>query len=507
MPTRRRFLQGSALGLTGALLPRTPLYAAVDAFPRITFYGSTRQVSGSCHLLETSQGLYLIDCGLFISDVPDPDAANKEFPFDVKDVKGVFLTHAHTDHNGRLPYLHKLGYRGPIYCTDATRDLSQVMLRLSADLGESRESPLYSSKDAEGALSLLKAVPYAKKFDVDQLVVRYTDAGHILGSAMVEIWADRRKLLFTGDMGPDTTPILCSPTQHYGADAVLVESTYGASPRDLIDYQEFGKRIAAVVKGGGSVLLPAFALHKTQLLIHLLHKLAAEDLLPRDVPIISDSGTAKQCTRLYDAYPEYWDADTKAYARGKSLFYRERYREMRISDSLETHAGGPAIYISTSGMLDHAASPKHLYEMARDPRNAVFVVGYQLPESIGSKLLMGDERLSVPWEDFREGRFVTEMRETEVRLQVETLSGFSSHARGQQILEWAHKFESIGPVYVVHGDESRSVALSEKMTEMQVPSQAPRAGESFVVTGERVTPGDVPTLAPNPAPTPAPVDQ
>jgi len=495
MTTRRDFLRISAAGTLATIFPSAGYAVGPTQVPRITFYGSTRQVSGSCHLLETSHGLFVIDCGLFISDVPDPAAENRDLPFDPKEVKAIFLTHAHTDHNGRLPFLYKKGFRGPIYCTDASRDLTEIMLNLSASLGELDEEPLYDQKDASGVLRLLKVIPYNRKFEAEGLTVRYTDAGHILGSAMVELWVDGRKLLFSGDMGPDHSPILCKPTQHYGADAVLVESTYGPSPRSFVSYEEFGKKIATVLERGGSVLIPSFAIHKTQIIIYVLHQLIEDGLLPKDVPIFSDSTTAQKCTAIYDAYAEYHDAQARAFAgKRNTLFYRNRYREGRVADVLKTHNAGPAIYISTSGMLSYAAAPQHLAVMASDPKNAVFIPGYQAPGTTGRELLDGKKRVTLNLDEFVNGERRPNKKEVDIRLEVDRVSGFSSHAVGEQILEWVHHFERVGPVYVVHGDEERSVGLAAKLQEMKVESLAPKRNDTFVVKGDRVKPGEVPKL-------------
>lgn len=489
---RRTFLHrtvaGGAAWSTGFHIAQ----ASLAKQPRITFYGATQQVSGSCHLLETESGLYLVDCGLFFSDVDDRDKANREFPFDPADVKAVLLTHAHVDHIGRLPVLYEQGFRGPVLCTDATRDLTQMMLDSSASFEADAEDPLYARRSSSRVQKLLEVLPYNQRMRRAGIDVRYTDAGHILGSAMVEVWVGGFKILFSGDMGPDTAPILCRPTQHFEADAVLVESTYGPSPRQRISYDELGRRIMKVIDRGGSVLFPCFAVHKTQTLIYVLHRLAEEGILDPSIPIFSDSSTARKATRIYDLYPEYRDAQASAISG--SLFYRGRYREGRDTDTLKTHGKGPAIYISTSGMLDHAAAPKHLYHMAADPRNAVFLIGYQAPGSVGRKLQDGARQLALPWDELRSGRFETEFKEARIELEVDRVPGFSSHARGQQILEWLSRFRRLGAVYVVHGEKDRAKAMAGLITKMGIAGSAPAAGQSFGVHTGGDQPGEVPEL-------------
>ena len=504
MPTRRRFLRSglaatSAAGLA-ALSAGVPADATVRrrTNPSLTFYGAAGRVSGSCHLLETSKGLFLIDCGLFMSDTPDRDEKNAEFPFDPKAVKAVFLTHAHADHNGRLPLLAERGFGGPIYCTDATRDLNRATLRSSLTVGEGEGLELYGRGGQRKSFELVEAVPYNRRLSKSGVDVRYTDAGHILGSAMIEVWADGRKMLFSGDMGPDAAPILCRPAQHRDADAVLFESTYGAVAGRAVDYEAFGRRVAGVLERGGSVLLPSFALHKTQTLVHLLNGLREDGVIPAGVPVFCDSASAQSGTEIYDAYPKYYDPAALAAraARGGTLFYRPGYYEARAEDTLLTHGEGPAIYISTSGMLDHAAAPKHLAELAEDPRNAVFLVGYQAPGSVGAAVRDGESPVRLPIENRGEP---TRYAVRELKLEVDALPGFSSHAKGQQILEWLGGFESVGPAYVVHGDPDRAAEMADGAKAMGVAAFAPAEGDRFEVTGERFAPGPAPTLPERPA--------
>jgi metallo-beta-lactamase family protein len=510
MPTRRQFLAGSAAASLGIGAAAWKIGAAAARDPVIRFYGATRLVSGSCHILESSQGLFLVDCGAYMLDCGDPETWNREeFPFDARDVQAVFLTHAHADHNGRLPLLYARGFRGPVYCTDCTRDISRVTLKQSASFNDDDAEPLYSEDDVDGLMGLVEAVPYNTRIDRAGNSFRFTDAGHILGSAMVEVWVDGRKIIFGGDMGPMHSPIVCRPAQHFEADAVLVESTYGPVGQEPIDFEDFGRRINAVIARGGSVLLPSFAMHRTQTIIFILHKLVQDGIVPGDVPIISDSSTAHELTQIYDTYREYYDGEAKEFVG--SLFYRGGYKEYGTGESLHRHESErphePAIYISTSGMLEHATSPKHLIRMADNPDNAVFLVGYQAPGSVGRRIMEGTRQVQLPWEEGFGTERTSVLHDVTLQLEVDNFTDFSAHARGQEILEWLGEFRELGQVFFVHGDAEQSAGMAEQARNMGLDAVAPSRGETFAIRGERVSPGESPVLAPRPERSYAPVEQ
>jgi metallo-beta-lactamase family protein len=479
--------------------------------PRVTFCGAAQRVSGSCHLLETSKGLFLVDCGLFFpGEGDDAETLNQTFPyFSPRDIKAVFLTHAHIDHNGRLPLLYEKGFRGPIYCTDCTRDLSAVMLNMTAGIAEgSDDAPRLYGRDAVDAiLGQFQTVPYDTRIERHGLEFEFTEAGHILGSAMVEVRADGRSILFSGDMGNEFAPLLRRPAPHREADLVLVESTYGPSPRVSVDFMKFGEQVMRVIAGGGSVLLPAFVLHKSQALIFIINRLKGKGVIDPRVPVYSDSSTAKEITKVYHRYEAYYHDEAKTIGEP---FYRSRYFEVGVAESLNTHGKEPAIYVASSGMLDHAAAPKHLLKMASDPKNAVIVVGWQSPKSLGRKLLgtKKGEKVQVPWEERDKVGIHRELREVAIHLTVsEWKPGFSSHASGQQILDWLQGFDRVGAVCVVHGEPANAAGLAQRAGEMGLNAAAVKMGEYLKVRSQRVRPGPVPELPAASSPGFAPTDQ
>lgn len=493
--TRRRFLSMGVVPMVVGAGIVTQCNKVRRSEPKVTFYGAAQCVSGSCHLLETSAGLFLIDCGVFSNEGADPPRKNDEFPFDPREVKAVFLTHAHTDHNGRIPLLVARGFRGPIFCSELTRKLSKVMLEMVTGVAESNpdQKPLYDPPTVAKTLEQMRVMPYETIIEELGVEFRFSEAGHILGSAMIEIWADNRKLLFTGDMGNDAMPLLPKPKQHEEADLVLVESTYGDQPRDVVRFEDFGKKIMQVISRGGSVLLPAFVLHKTQALIYIINKLKSEGVIDPHVPVFSDSTTAKKITAIYDESPQYWGPDAQ---RMKTLFYRNNYRELSGSSALNMHGKGPAIYISSSGNMDHANAPKHLLALAANPKNAVIVVGWQSPHSLGAKLLAGEKAVMIPWETYEAKNTIRTLRSATIELQVTKWnSGFSSHARGEQIAEWLSRFRRVGTVCVVHGEAAKAKALAATINAMGLHSLAPVENETHQVTSDRQTPGGVPTFS------------
>ena len=462
--------------------------------PKVTFFGAAGMVSGSCYLMETGYGDVLIDCGLFFGEKgSNEEKLNAEFNFDPKKIKALFLTHAHLDHLGRIPQLFSKGFKGDVFTTEVTRKLSLQMLSMGKQIQKTTmENAAFNQTSVSKALNSFISIPYGLKVDLEGASFRFTEAGHILGSAMVEIWSNGKKVLFSGDMGPDNAPLIRLPEKHTEADLVLVESTYGASAKKNSDFNGFGKKIRQTIERGGDVLIPAFVLHKTQTLIYVLHTLKRSGIIPKDVPIICDSKTAQNINKIYNTYTEFFKKNVYF---SNAEFLKENLKELSSKESLDfkKNNSSPVIYISASGMLDFANAPRHLCRMAENPINSVILVGYQSPYSNGGKILSSPPPVSMKLPSYK--NFSDETEEIPIKIPQENIikwsNGFSSHASGQQITEWIKGFQRIGEVAVVHGEKDKSFDLANKIKEMGVSAFVPTLGQSHMINDGQTVPGNV----------------
>jgi metallo-beta-lactamase family protein len=363
---------------------------------QIEFAGAAREVTGSCHILRVGGKTVLLDCGMFQGRRQESGEKNRTLPLPVEQIDAVVLSHAHIDHSGRLPFLVRHGYRGPIYCTSATRDLSSVMLADSAHIQEKdaeflarrhREvaEPLYSMRDAAVTVEHMIALTYDATFDVVPGVrASFTDAGHILGSASVVLEcleADvAKRVVFSGDVGRAGLPIIRDPQPPTGgADIVLLESTYGN--RDHPSVEGARDQLAEVIRRtsarGGRVLVPAFSVGRTQELVYDLHVLARAGAIP-EIPIYVDSPLAIDATTVFAMHPEIFDQSEDLVRRVQDLFHftQVQYtREASESKALNSRSG-PMVIIAASGMMEAGRILHHLAHNASDPRTTILVVGF-----------------------------------------------------------------------------------------------------------------------------------
>jgi len=434
---------------------------------KLTFQGAAGAVTGSMHELEVEGRQYLLDCGMYQGRRREAERRNREFPFPAPSIAAVVLSHAHIDHSGRLPLLVKEGFHGPIYSTPATIDLCQSMLRDTAHIAESDADfvnryhpdeepvePLYTMADADATMPLFRPVAYHARTNIGgSLVMESYDAGHILGSSSILLTDGKVRLAFSGDVGRPGLPIIRDPEPLPPVDYLIMESTYGGRKHPQTG-EALGK-LEAVVKRtigrGGRLIVPAFAVGRTQQLVLLLHHLINENRVP-SVPMYVDSPLAVNVTEAFRAHPECFDAETCAYLNsGEDPFGFRRLTYIR--DAAESKklndARGPMIVISPSGMCEAGRILHHLRHNITDPRNTVLLTGYQAENTLGRKLRDGMKSVrifGIP---------------VEVRAEVESLDELSAHADSAELLDWMKSMTpTLKRVFLVHGEPPQSSALA-----------------------------------------------
>lgn len=431
----------------------------------LQFLGAARTVGGSACLLETGKAKILIDFGLFMSH--EDRNLNSILPFDPSSIDYVLLTHAHSDHGGRIPLLYQNGFRGKVVGTGATKTLTGAILGAGIDYKDREKTPLFRSQDIEATMTNFISLAYDRKIDLSpELAVRFRDAGHILGSAMIEIWcregAKTMKIVFTGDMGNPSIPLLKAPFIIREGDYIVVEATYGAIQRSVNKAAQFGAEIHKALQGGGSVLIPAFTLDRTQKVLFTLGRLKQEGVVSKQTPVYVDSGMGKKITRIYRQYIKLFHPEARKLADGgQDLFNFPGLHDVSAAEAIRAHdLGKPAIYLTSSGMMDHGNAPQHLEKMIEDPRNLLAIVGWQAPGSLGSRLLAGEGRVRLPVPKEEEGRARADNVEKDVKMRIMQFDLFSNHADACQIMGWLAGFGKTKQVFVVHGAKENTIELA-----------------------------------------------
>ncbi|HEY1378757.1 MAG TPA: MBL fold metallo-hydrolase, partial [Gemmataceae bacterium] len=410
--------------------------ARPPAEPTVTFWGAARTVTGSMHRLDANGQTVLLDCGLFQGHRAEARQRNESFPFRPKDVDAVVLSHAHIDHCGNLPNLVRQGFAGPIYCTPATRALAGVMLGDAAKIqeedaaylnrrrekGEPKVEPLYDGRDVYHTLLKLQARPYDTPFEVGPGIEgTFVEAGHLLGSAMVHVRVVDRRLTFTGDLGRPAMPILRDPAPVPPADLLISESTYGGITHEPVT--ESAERLGEVVRQTadrrGKLVIPAFAVGRTQTIIYFLHQLKAAGRLP-DVPVYVDSPMAVKATEVFHTHAEFFDDEARrVVAETPELFGGGgwvRYVE-KVHDSIALNdRPGPCVIISASGMCESGRILHHLKHTIENPANTILIAGFQAEGTLGRRLVERRPEVRIL------GRMFA------VKAEIIVLNGLSSHA-------------------------------------------------------------------------------
>lgn len=440
---------------------------------KLSFYGGAGEVTGSNFLVDTGRHQYLIDCGLFQGSDLLVEHNDEPFPYDPKQITAVAVTHAHLDHIGRLPKLVKEGYAGPILATEATIELAILGLKDTLELMSDRrhrhnQPPLYDRVDLRRTIDRFLPVGYHQPHklpDGDELI--FYDAGHILGSASIFLQADGHKFVFSGDIGSWPNPLLPQPESAISADTVVMEATYGGEDRSDQDREKILlKAFDWIMRNRGVLLIPAFALERSQELLYLLNDLSNRRLLP-DIPIFLDSPLAIEALEVFERHQELLSPTAKQAGRHDAdIFnFRKLVLAASVEDSKEINEQAPPkVIIAGSGMMEGGRIHHHLKRYLDRPNTYLLVIGFQAPGTLGSRIISGRTEVRL------DGRVVP------VRAKVETAEGFSSHADSPKLLEWVRQIRltdnSHRPrIFLVHSDKKRAEAFRQILTK-QLPNIA-----------------------------------
>lgn len=448
---------------------------------KLQFLGAAREVTGSKHLVTTEAGKkILLDCGVYQGKGLETDRMNRDLGFDPTEIDHIILTHAHIDHSGLIPYLYRLGFRGSVVCTHATRDLCSIMLPDSGHIQEydvvyfnkkrARQNlppiePLYTLEDARKCLDLFISVPYNLKFTIDPNIrVKFTNTGHMLGSAVVSLEirdkGDFIKLAYTGDIGRPENTILRPPDRFPQCDYLITESTYG--DRLHPQKQEADTELLRVVKETcedrrGKLIIPSFAIGRTQEIVHALNNYFNEGLLPK-VKIYVDSPLAVNATEVFRMHPDCFNKDVQEVMETdpdpfgfSSLHYIRSAEDSKKLNTLHE----PCIIISASGMMEAGRIKHHLANNISNPRNTILAVGYSSPSTLGARILRGDSEVSIFGQVHK------------VRAKIERIEAFSGHGDYKEMIQYlsCQDKDKIKKIFLVHGDYKSANAYKEHLLE------------------------------------------
>ncbi len=448
---------------------------------KISFYGAAKMVTGSNHMIEANGKKLLLDCGMYQGGYEEEEMNKEEFEFTPSDIDYIVLSHAHIDHSGRIPKLIKEGFTGKIIATKATYDLSKIMLLDSAKIQETdimwenkkRErsgkpllEPLYSVSDAERSFSYFDSYYYEQLIKIDDtFTVRFTDAGHILGSAIVELWVTENnnitKIVYSGDLGMKNRAIIRNPSYVDDADYLILESTYGNRIHE--DYEDTAHKLIEIIDEttmrSGSVVIPSFAVGRTQELLYQFNKHYDSENIEeyKKIPIYVDSPMAINVTEVYEKNSELFNDETKEMImKGDNpfTFSNLHYVQSVEESKMLNKSSYPKVIISASGMADAGRVRHHLKHMLWDDRNTVLFVGYQAQGSTGRRILDGHKKIKILGE------------EVAVKAKIESLQGLSAHADLPMLLEWVGKFKNKPKkIFLVHGEDDSVENLKKEIEE------------------------------------------
>ena len=454
---------------------------------KLTIFGAAQTVTGSKYLLEINNKRLLLECGLFQGKRSKTYEYNLNFEFDPASIDAVILSHAHIDHSGNLPNLVKQGYNGPIYATDATRDLADIMLKDSGHIHEydvkyvnkkrrkkglPPVEPLYTQADAARTIPLFRQIPYDTEFEpVPGVKVHFVDAGHILGSAAVvlDLTENGRthRLWFSGDIGRADKPLLRDPVFPYDqkVDTLMMECTYGNRPHDDITQAvaEIKDVVNRTVSRGGKIIIPSFSIGRTQTLVYYLNEMMSNGEIPK-IPVFVDSPLAVAASEVYRRHPECYDGETWAFIsehRHPALDFDQLTYTHSVDESKALNfRKDPMIIISASGMAEAGRILHHIKNNIEDERNTILIVSWQAPHTLGRRLADREKEVRIFGETYHR------------KAQVETINGFSAHAGQGGLVEYASSVAGQAQrIILIHGEPDGAEALQEKLK--GVPNMPP----------------------------------
>jgi len=467
---------------------------------KINFFGAVRTVTGTQHLLEINGSKILMDCGLYQGKRKRSYEINRNLPYNAEAVDILILSHAHIDHSGNIPNLVKSGFKGDIIATYATRDLCTILLKDSAKIQEHdihylnkkrKENdlppvePIYTTEDAVNSLKYFLAFGYERTREILPGVhLTLFDAGHILGSAFVVLDIEdhtakkHKRLVFSGDLGRPKRPILKDPAAISQADILLIESTYGDRVHERTEesVSKLKTIVNNTIKRGGKVIVPSFAVGRTQELVYSLHQLVQNQEIPKTLPVYVDSPLAIDATSIYRLHPEAYDEETEKFMledQHKDPFGFAMMRYTRATEQSKelNKLKGPAVIISASGMAENGRILHHLKHAVEDSRNTILFVGWQAPYTLGRRILEKNPVVKIFGEEYK------------LKAEVAKINGLSAHADKNEILSWLSGLNKKPEhTFVVHGEEPVSLAFAETLkkegfTHVEVPT----LGQSFTV--------------------------
>ncbi len=446
---------------------------------KIHFTGAAQTVTGSKHLIEVNGHKLLLDCGLFQGKRAENYEKNLRFEFDPASIDAVILSHAHIDHSGNLPNLVKMGFKGPIYATPPTATLGEIMLLDAAHIqeadteyvnkkrakrGEPPMEPLYTERDAINAIDRYYPVKYEEAFSpVPGVTVRFFNAGHILGSAAIRLDivenGAHKSLWFSGDIGRKGLPLLPDPVLPSDVDTLLMECTYGDQNHDSVEaaYELFKQIMLKTIRRGGKVIIPAFAVGRTQEIVYFMNLMRSENLLS-ELPVFVDSPLAVKASKIFGQYPEYFDIETFDFIR-KNNHPALDFKGLRFVSSVEESKSinelkGPMVIISASGMAEAGRILHHLKNNVEDPKNTIMIVGWQAPNTLGRRLVEKNPEIRIFGEPYA------------LRAEVDTISGLSAHAGQDALLQYASAVKGRAKkIFLVHGEQDAATVFEQKLAE------------------------------------------